>query len=109
MDRRSSNRLATAINGKAVPWINHSRVVFVVEQKRIPNVPLAAAKPNCVQCVVPAGSMVVWDNSIWHTATSNFSGRDRVGHIAGYGAISARLGRRSILFADHFAVHIGHD
>ena len=49
-----------------------------------------------MQCSVPAGSMVVWDNSIWHTATSNFSGRDRVGHIAGYGAISARLGRRSV-------------
>ncbi len=29
-----------------------------------------------------------------HAVTANTSGHDRVGHIAGYGAITARLGKR---------------
>jgi hypothetical protein len=28
---------------------------------------LIAAQPNCVQCTVQAGSMVLWDNATWHT------------------------------------------
>ena len=50
------------------------------------------AMPNCIQCTVPAGWMVVWDNNLYHTATANTSGRDRVGHICGFGAITERLG-----------------
>eukprot|EP01051_Picozoa_sp_SAG22_P023150 SAG22_NODE_5842_length_944_cov_2.063905_2_plen_122_part_00 len=52
--------------------------------------------PNAVQCSVAAGTAVVWDNALWHCATANLSGRERVGHIAGFGAITDRLGALQI-------------
>jgi hypothetical protein len=61
------------------------------------------AMPNAVQCTVPAGTMVVWDNNVWHTATPNTSGRERVGHICGFGAITERLGGMEVPL-EHLAV-----
>ena len=63
--------------------------------------------PNCVQCAVPAGWAVVWDNATWHTATANTSGRDRVGSICGYGAIEARLGPMAVPAAHLAALAAG--